>query len=112
MHVAFSGQCLYASLTQDYLPAGNVLLACITYDSHPMLSLQALLTWRDPTATKMVMASCGAAALAVGVLGLPTCLCAFLLYQVQCCYPHRVPQHVSWPEMSRTKVLCRNGAMQ
>ena len=44
--------------------------------------LQALLTWRDPTATRMVMSALGLAAVAVGLVGLPTCLCAFLLYQV------------------------------
>ncbi len=43
---------------------------------------QALLTWRDPTATRMVMSVLSVAAVGVALAGLPTCLCAFLLYKV------------------------------
>ena len=58
--------------------------ACAAADIVVYDLVQALLTWRDPTATRMVMTLCGTAAVAVGLLGLPTCLCAFLLYQVRC----------------------------
>ena len=41
-----------------------------------------MLTWRDPTATKIVLVLCLVAAAAVAQLGLPTVICAVLLHQV------------------------------